>query len=88
MLWEAKLVVQVGAGDVFLFPSAVFTHSNTAIHEDDERGSLAYWCSSSLFLWHECGMRGLAELGSEEQERMYEGLEKGWSEAWERFPVL
>jgi hypothetical protein len=62
VLHEARLCIELGPGDVALFPSSVFTHSNTAIHADDKRNSLAFWCGASLFLWLDLGMRSFESL--------------------------
>ncbi|KAI5479874.1 hypothetical protein MNV49_002432 [Pseudohyphozyma bogoriensis] len=88
LLHEPKVAVEVGPGDVFFFPSAVFTHSNTPVHEDDDRNSLAFWCGASLFLWQECGSKAFNELSKEEQEQKLDNMKSDWRAAWERFPVL
>lgn len=88
VLEEARLVIELSALDVALFPSAIFTHWNTAVHHDDERESLAAWGGASLFLWSELGGRSLSRLSAEEQARVYAENKSSWLKAWDRFPVL
>lgn len=88
ILDEARLVVQVGAGDVFFFPSAIFHHWNTPVHPDDARNSLAFWSGASLFLWAECGGRAFNTLEEEERKEIYRTSGESWVKAWDRFPIL
>ncbi|ORY89419.1 hypothetical protein BCR35DRAFT_350410 [Leucosporidium creatinivorum] len=88
VLEEARLCIEVAAGDVSLFPSAIFTHWNTSIHDDDTRNSLAFWCGASLFLWSELGGRSLSHLDGEERKKVFRENKAQWSKAWERFPIL
>ncbi|KAK4702107.1 hypothetical protein P7C70_g4119, partial [Phenoliferia sp. Uapishka_3] len=88
VLEEAKLCVEVGSGDVFLFPSAIFTHWNTPLVGGDKRNSLAFWTGASLFLWSDCGGKSFKELSEEEQAARLGQTKKKWTEAWKRFPVL
>ncbi|KAL8287621.1 hypothetical protein RQP46_003479 [Phenoliferia psychrophenolica] len=88
VLEEARLCVEVAAGDVFLFPSAIFTHWNTPLVGGDKRNSLAFWTGASLFLWSECGGSAFNRLPKEEQAARLARTKDNWADAWERFPIL
>lgn len=88
ILWEARTVIEVSAGDVCLFPSAILTHSNTAIHKSDDRNSLAFWTGASLFLLDDMKGRSKTDMSAEEEQGYYSRAPKNWKAAWEKFPIV
>ncbi|KAK4700200.1 hypothetical protein P7C70_g6050, partial [Phenoliferia sp. Uapishka_3] len=88
VLEEARLCIEVGPGDVLLFPSAIFTHWNTALVSGDRRNSLAFWTGANLFLWSDLGGQAFRSLSKVKQKVWLSGTKDRWSKAWERFPVL
>jgi hypothetical protein len=49
--WDYDLIIRFPAGCSALIPSAVVTHSNTPIQDDEERFSLVQYSAGSLFRW-------------------------------------
>ncbi|KAI0040587.1 hypothetical protein FA95DRAFT_1502601, partial [Auriscalpium vulgare] len=62
ILWDLKLIIEFPPGATILLPSALVTHSNTAIQEGETRQSFSQWCSGSLVRWHTYGFRTEGEL--------------------------
>lgn len=88
VLWEARTVIEVASGDVCLFPSAIITHSNTVIHPDDDRNSLAFWTGASLFLLADMKGRSKTDMSLEEEQAYYARASENWVEAWNKFPMV
>ncbi|KAJ6494207.1 hypothetical protein C8R45DRAFT_1095156 [Mycena sanguinolenta] len=51
VLWDYNLMIHFPAGRSALIPSAVVTHSNTPITDDEERFSLIQYSAGALFRW-------------------------------------
>lgn len=51
ILWEAHLVIEFPPGTTILLPSAIITHSNTAIGTEERRFSFAQYTAGGLFRW-------------------------------------
>ncbi|KAJ7803736.1 hypothetical protein B0H14DRAFT_2189604, partial [Mycena olivaceomarginata] len=49
--WDYNLIIRFPAGCSILIPSAVVTHSNTPIQEDEERYSIIQYSAGALFRW-------------------------------------
>ncbi|KAJ7681814.1 hypothetical protein B0H14DRAFT_2422667, partial [Mycena olivaceomarginata] len=49
--WDYDLIIRFPPGCSILIPSAVVTHSNTPIQEDEERFSLIQYSAGALFRW-------------------------------------
>ncbi|KAE9383496.1 hypothetical protein BT96DRAFT_843774, partial [Gymnopus androsaceus JB14] len=49
ILWELRLVIDFPHAATALIPSAVVTHSNTAVAEGDERGSFTQYTAGPIF---------------------------------------
>ncbi|KZP30363.1 hypothetical protein FIBSPDRAFT_908068 [Athelia psychrophila] len=58
ILWDLKLIIEFPPGSTVLIPSAIFTHSNTAIQEGESRYSFTQYTSGGLFRWVEHGFQG------------------------------
>lgn len=57
ILWEFKLVIDFPHAATVLIPSAVVTHSNTAVAEGDDRGSFTQYTAGPMFRWTYNGCR-------------------------------
>ncbi|KAJ3841251.1 hypothetical protein F5878DRAFT_532067 [Lentinula raphanica] len=62
ILWELKLVIDFPHGATVLIPSAVITHSNTALAEEDNRMSFTQYTAGPIFRWVENGCRTEKQL--------------------------
>ena len=51
ILWELGLVVEFPPGSTALIPSALVTHSNTAISATENRYSFTQYAAGALFQW-------------------------------------
>lgn len=76
VLWQCGLVIEFPPGSTVLIPSAVISHSNTAIGPDERRYSFTQYSAGSLFRWAEHGCQldedyyaGLSEEEIEEDKR-------------------
>ena len=63
VLHELKLLIEFPPGSSILFPSAILTHSNTAIQEGEERWSVTQFAAGGLFRWVEYGYHTIRNLG-------------------------
>lgn len=55
ILWNLKLVADFPAGATVLIPSALITHSNTAVKPYETRYSIVQYAAGGLFRWVENG---------------------------------
>ncbi|PPR01108.1 hypothetical protein CVT24_000404 [Panaeolus cyanescens] len=62
VLWDLKLAIEFPPGSTLLIPSAVFSHSNTSIGDDEQRFSITQYTAGALFRWVENGFKTDAEL--------------------------
>ncbi|KIY61546.1 hypothetical protein CYLTODRAFT_320138, partial [Cylindrobasidium torrendii FP15055 ss-10] len=51
VLWELGVAFEFPPGTRIFFPSALLTHSNTSIQEDEERYSVTSYSSGGEFQW-------------------------------------
>ncbi|KAJ3776678.1 hypothetical protein FB446DRAFT_635657 [Lentinula raphanica] len=72
ILWELKLVIDFPHGATVLIPSAVITHSNTAIAQEDHRMSFTQYTAGPIFRWVENGCRTEKQLQSVDPTRYSE----------------
>ncbi|KAF7366849.1 hypothetical protein MSAN_00943500 [Mycena sanguinolenta] len=57
VLWDYNLMIRFPPGRSAFIPSAVVTHSNTPIADDEERFSLLQYSGGSLFRWVDNGFQ-------------------------------
>ncbi|KAH9474962.1 hypothetical protein JR316_0012061 [Psilocybe cubensis] len=57
ILWELGLVVEFPPGSTILLPSALISHSNTAISQHEKRYSFTQYTAGGLFRWVAHGCR-------------------------------
>ncbi|KAJ3966393.1 hypothetical protein EV361DRAFT_774759, partial [Lentinula raphanica] len=62
ILWELKLVIDFPHAATVLIPSAVITHSNTPLAEEDTRMSFTQYTAGPIFRWVENGCMTEKEL--------------------------
>ncbi|KAJ3833118.1 hypothetical protein F5878DRAFT_547101, partial [Lentinula raphanica] len=62
ILWELQLVIDFPHASTVLIPSAVITHSNTPLAEEDIRMSFTQYTAGPIFRWVENGCRTEKEL--------------------------
>lgn len=61
VLWELKLIIRFPPGSTILIPSAVITHGNVSIQQDEERYSFTQYAPGSLFRWVDNGFQTQGE---------------------------
>ena len=59
MLRELGLVIEYPAGSTIVLPSAVVSHSNVPIAQDETRYSFTQYAAGALFQWVESGFQTL-----------------------------
>jgi hypothetical protein len=57
VLKEAKVIICLRPGDLFFFPSALFTHYNLGMNDGERRYSIVFWTCGGLSTWVSNGMR-------------------------------
>ncbi|KAE9393328.1 hypothetical protein BT96DRAFT_959100 [Gymnopus androsaceus JB14] len=71
VLWDLKLAVRFPPGASILFPSALVTHSNIPILEDEKRYSIIQYSAGALFRWRYNGFKSdKAFLASATQDQL------------------
>ncbi|KAI0039585.1 hypothetical protein FA95DRAFT_1585250 [Auriscalpium vulgare] len=68
ILWDLKLIIEFPPGSTILFPSAVITHSNTAIQPGETRRSFTQHFAGSLVRWWTYGFRTEAAMEREDPD--------------------
>lgn len=59
ILWELGLVIEFPAGSTIFLPSAVVSHSNVPVAQDETRYSFTQYAAGGLFQWVESGFQTL-----------------------------
>ncbi|KAI0039025.1 hypothetical protein FA95DRAFT_1474561, partial [Auriscalpium vulgare] len=68
ILWDLKLLIEFPPGSTILIPSAILTHSNTAIQPGETRQSFTQHCAGSLVRWWTYGFRTEATMAHEDPD--------------------
>ncbi|PPQ87434.1 hypothetical protein CVT24_001371, partial [Panaeolus cyanescens] len=68
VLWDLKLVIEFPPGATILIPSAIFSHSNTSIAQNERRFSITQYSAGALFRWVENGFKTDAELKAQDPD--------------------
>lgn len=77
ILWDAHLVLEFPAGTTVLIPSAVISHSNTAIACHERRFSFTQYTAGALFRWVDNGFkRSVDYLASLDEDALAEHRKK------------
>jgi hypothetical protein len=76
VLHEYKLILQFPPGATILIPSAIVTHSNLPIGEDEQHFSFTQYSAGGLFWWMDNGFQTIADL----QEKLNDSEKVAWEE--------
>ena len=85
---ELRLIVEFPASSTILIPSALITHSNTAVGEHERRYSLVQYAAGGLFRWVENGFMTDAEWMETATEGQLEQRQKEGSERWRKAAAM
>lgn len=86
ILHELKLVLEVPSGSVVLFPSALITHQNIPIRENESRRAITAFTPGTIFSWVENKYR---PTGIWESNQMKDEVGKRiWKTGKSRFPHI
>lgn len=92
VLEEYKLIVEFPAGYTVLIPSAIVTHSNKKIAEEERRFSFTQYAAGGLFRWVENGFRTTSAVektaDQDEKAAMEEANQQRWKRGLSLFPKL
>ncbi len=86
---DLKKAFRTRAGDLFIFPSALLTHSNTLVAAGAKRRSIVFWTAAEAVRFVDLGGRRMNQLLPEAQERQYNKEKALWDvyiENWPRSP--
>ncbi|KAJ3798252.1 hypothetical protein F5050DRAFT_1580405 [Lentinula boryana] len=72
IVWDLNLVIEFPPGSVALLPSALLSHSNTAIGRHEQRHSMTFFSASGLFRWRHNNFMSDKDFcaGASHEERM------------------
>ena len=62
VLWNLKVIVKFPPRLTVLIPSAIVTHSNCPISEEEDHFSITQFCAANLFRWVENGFKNDSEV--------------------------
>lgn len=89
VLWNLKLVIRFPPGSSILFPSALITHSNIPIQEDEKRYSILQYSAGALFRWRYNGFKSdkafIASATREQLLKREQDRKLRWKRALEGF---
>lgn len=88
ILHELKLVVEMRPGDIIFIPSAVVTHENVPIAEEETRQSWVFYSAGGLFRWTAAGCRTHIAWGADDKVGLEAHKAEGearWTAGWELF---
>lgn len=75
LFFEAKTIMEVGHGDMVLFPSAALTHENAAVQSHETRSSLVFHTGAALFRWIASGHQNGVQFDDESSRKR---MAQGW----------
>ncbi|KZW02390.1 hypothetical protein EXIGLDRAFT_601924, partial [Exidia glandulosa HHB12029] len=76
VLKELKLMLQLKPGDIAFIPSALLTHGNTELAEDDIRRSWTLFNGGGLFRFRDAGFATVASMSQGERDEFYAMYDK------------
>ena len=82
ILWELGLVIEFPAGSTIFLPSAVVSHSNVPIAQDEIRYSFTQYAAGALFQWVESGFQTLKDQKKSLSAAQRKDLEDKNKERW------
>ncbi|TCD62358.1 hypothetical protein EIP91_006987 [Steccherinum ochraceum] len=92
VLTEPRLIIELGPGDVFYFPSATIHHHSIPMRTAEEtRKSMIWYSAGSLFRWvmqgHKRAKRA-SEMTAEEKREAKENGIKRWMQGWKLYSKI
>ncbi|KAI0352180.1 hypothetical protein OH77DRAFT_824378 [Trametes cingulata] len=87
VLWQYRMVVEFPPASTVLIMSAVLTHGNTAIREDEHRYSFTQYSVGGLFRWVDSGHRTVSSLPRVPADRAAEEGAERWKRGVEMLSV-
>ncbi|KAG8757161.1 hypothetical protein FRC14_002301 [Serendipita sp. 396] len=88
VLHDFKLVLETRPGDLFLFPSAVFTHGNTPVSKSENRKSIVWWICGNSARYFDMGSRPIGKLSTDGKKKQREWEESAFKDGLDRFLTL
>lgn len=91
VLHELQVIVEMRAGDIIFFPSAVISHETIPISVEERRYSLVWYSAGGLFHWRDAGGRSLklwARKFSAEHAKHQDMGDRRWIDGWRNFSTL
>lgn len=87
VLWDLDLIIEFPPGSTILIPSAILSHSNTAVNEWERRYSVVQYAAGALFRWVDNGYRTADSLTAKEKAQRKTINAKQWERALSLFHV-
>ncbi|THH26441.1 hypothetical protein EUX98_g7741 [Antrodiella citrinella] len=87
VLIEPQVIIELGPGDLFFFPSASIHHESIPLaHGDELRKSMIFYSAGGLFRWVKQGFQAApdSQTASEKRAAAVEG-EIRWDDGWKLF---
>jgi hypothetical protein len=88
VLDEAKVIMELGAGDTAIFPSALLTHWNTDLKPGKIRQSIVFWICGGTIRYHDMGEKLLKTLSKDKWKAKAECAAGHWRAGVQRFSFL
>lgn len=88
ILWDLNLVIEFPPGSTILIPSAILSHSNTTIDEQERRYSVVQYAAGGLFRWVDNGYQTADSLTAEEKAKRKSINAMQWERALSFFRVF
>lgn len=89
ILHEFKLVIEMRPGDIIFIPSAIVTHENIPVGENETRQSLVFYSAGGLFRWTAAGCRSHKTWAASKDADAYKQHQKDgearWRNGWNLF---
>ena len=88
ILWDLGLVIEFPPGATIFIPSAIMSHSNVSISNDERRYSVTQYAAGGLFRWVDNGFKSNRSLSRKEvkQQKLHDFTR--WEEALSLYRVI
>lgn len=88
LLKELKLILQLAPGDLVFIPSAVITHRNMAIGQNETRQSIVFYSAGAMFRWVAQGHVTLGNMDEHARTALQRASSGRWDCGWNLFQPL
>ncbi|KAH8094958.1 hypothetical protein BXZ70DRAFT_865144, partial [Cristinia sonorae] len=85
VLTEPRLIIEIGPGDLFFFPSATIHHESIPMAAGEKRKSMIWYSAGSLFRWIKQGYQTAGTKNAAEQREAKKAGAVRWEQAWKLF---